>query len=310
MFKILILIHLLIVFCTNISYSKDGYKIIVKVSGEIITNHDIEIEKSYLSALNPKISTIPKDEMNKIAKQSLIREIIKEKEVLRYFDVEYEASKLMGLAKNLYTRLNINTEEDFINYLGEYGLSLETVLKKLSIEANWNSLIYQKFKGQIAINKDEIKKKLELESSNLKVEKFFLLSEILFTAKDKEEYELKYKKIIDNINQKDFKSTATIYSLSDTAKFGGEIGWVSKNDISEKIYNLVNKLKVNDFSEPLRVGGGFLIIKLDNIKTEKIKNNLEEKFNNIVSKETNRQLNQFSTIYFKKIKKQSFIYEM
>ena len=115
---------------------------------------------------------------------------------------------------------------------------------------------------------------------------------------------------MDTIKEKGFKSAAIIYSLSDTAKFGGEIGWVSKNDISEKIYNLVNKLKVNDFSEPLRVGGGFLIIKLDNIKTEKIKNNLEEKFNNIVSKETNRQLNQFSTIYFKKIKKQSFIYEM
>ena len=136
-----------------------------------------------------------------------------------------------------------------------------------------------------------------------------MLSEVVFTAKNKEDYESNYKKILNSINEKGFASTATIYSLSDTAKFGGKIGWMSKNDISEKIYNQIYNLKINEFSKPLKIGTGFLLINIDDIKEEQRENNLEEKYSSMVGIEKNRQLNQFSTIYYRKIKKQMFIYE-
>ncbi len=310
MFRILTLILFCKYLCfSNILYANDDFKIIVKVNKEIISNHDIEKEKDYLSALNPKILSIPENDIKRIAKQSLIREIIKEKEVSKYYVLDLQSSALIEQTKNLYLRLNINTEEEFKIYLAKYDLDLEDVLKKLAIETNWNTLIYQKYKNQININKSKIKKKLELEFSNAKTEKLFLLSEIVFTAKNQEEYKDKYKKIENNIKEKSFKSTATIYSLSDTAKFGGEIGWMSKNNISEKIYNQISTLEVNEFTKPIKIGTGFLLIHIDNIKEEKKKNNLEEQYNKIVAGETNRQLNQYSTIYFKKIEKQSFIYE-
>jgi len=291
------------------SYAKDSYKIIVKVDNEIVSNHDIEKEKKYLSALNPEILNISDDEFQKIARQSFIREIIKEKEVSKYYEIDYQSSKTIQIAKNLYTRLNFNSEEEFETHLKKYDLSLKDVLKKLAIESSWNTLIYQKYKGKIDIDKDKIKKDLELESSIAKKEKFFLLSEIVFSANNKAEYDINYKKIVKTIREKNFRTAATIYSLSDTAKFGGEIGWFSKNDISEKVYNQISILKINEFTEPIKIGTGFLLINLDQVKEEKRESNMEEKYNKIVSKETNRQLNQYSTIYFKKIEKQSFIYE-
>ena len=309
MFKISTLIYLFIVLCPDILYSSDNYKIIVKVNNEIISNYDIEKEKKYLSALNPKILNIPDDEIKEIAKQSLIREIIKEKEVSKYYDVDYQSPDLIKLAENLYTRLNINSEEEFKIHLKKYDLDLKDVLKKLAIESNWNAFIYQRFKSLIKIDKDKIKKNLELEFSTAKQEKLFLLSEILFSAKDQEEYEDVYKKIINTIKEKDFKSAAAIYSLSNTAKFGGEIGWVSKNDISEKIYKQILNIKVNEFTKPLRIATGFLLISIDDIKVEERENNLEERYSSIISNETTRQLNQHSIIYFKKIEKRSFIYE-
>jgi len=310
MFKILTLIHLLVALGFSCISSANGeYKIIVKVNGEIISNHDIKKEKNYLSALNPKILNIPEDEIKKISKQSLIREIIKEKEISKFFDIDYQSPDLIRLTKNLYIRLNINSEEEFKVYLTKYDLDLKDVLKKLAIESNWNALIYKKYKDQINIDKDKIKKNLELRSSIAKTEKLFLLSEIVFTAKNKEEYDDGYKKIIDTIKKKDFKSAATIYSLSDTAKFGGEIGWVRKNEISEKIYKQISTLKINEFTKPFKMATGFLLINLDAIKQEERKNNFEEQYNNIIMKETNRQLNQYSTIYFKKLEKQSFVYE-
>ena len=310
MFKISTLVYFLIALCINgISWANGEYKIIVKVNNEIISNHDIEKEKNYLSALNPKVLNIKDDEIKKIAKQSLIREIIKEKELSKYYDIDYQSPQLIKIAKNFYTKLNIKSEEEFKIHLKKYNLNLDDVLKKLAIETNWNALIFQKYNNQINIDKDKIKKKLKLEFSNAKKEKLFLLSEIVFTAKNKKEYDDNYKKIIETINEKGFRSAATIYSLSDTAKFGGEIGWVSKNDISEKIYKQISNLKINEFTEPFKIGTGFLLISIDDIKEEEKKNNLEDQFNKVLNIERNRQLNQHSTIYFKKIEKQSFIYE-
>jgi peptidyl-prolyl cis-trans isomerase SurA len=295
---------------SSISHANEKYKIIVKVNDEIVSNYDVEMEKNYLSALNPKILSIPTNEIKKIAKQSLIREIIKKNEVSKYYDVDYASlENLNPLAEKLYKNLGIESEEEFKIYLKKYNLELKDILIKLAIESNWNALIYEKYKDQVNIDKDKIKKKLKKESNiNIK-EKLFLLSEIVFTAKNKEEYKLNYQKIINTIKDKDFKSAATIYSLSDTAKFGGKIGWIGKKDISEKIYKHISILKINEITKPIKIGTGFLILNLDNTKEEKREGNLEENFNKFIFKETNRQLNEYSIIYFKKIEKQSFIYE-
>ena len=308
--KKLILIYFFIATCfSNIANSNDDYKIVVKVNNEIISNYDIEKEMRYLSALNPKILEITEDEIKKIAKQSLIREIIKENEISKFYDVNYESPSLIELAESLYSRMNVSSEEEFKIYLAKYNLSLNDVLKKLAIENNWNSLIYERYKNQINIDEDKIKENLEVEFTNNKTEKLFLLSEILFTAKNKEDFDINYKKILETIQEKNFTSAASIYSLSDTAKFGGKIGWVSKNDVSKKIYKQISILEINQFTQPLKVATGFLLINLDDIKTREREINSKEVFNNIVIQETNRQLNQFSTIYFKKVKKQNFIYE-
>ena len=309
MFKIIIFVYFFISLCGGLSFADSDYKIIVKVNKRIISNYDIKREMEYLSALNPKINSISEEEIQKIAKKSLIREIIKDKETSKYFKNIDQSPDLTNPLNNIYTKLNITSEEDFVNYLAKFDLNLKDVRKKLAIELNWNSMIYQIYKSKINIDKDKIKKKLALDSVSSKIKKMFSISEIVFTAKNKEEFNDKYKKIVENIEEKDFKSTATIYSSSDTAQFEGKIGWVSENDVSEEIYQKIYKLKINEFSKPIKIGAGFILINLDAVKEEKQKINIEEKFAYIVNKETNRQLNQYSIIYYKKIERQSYIYE-
>ena len=309
MFKIIIFVYFFINLCGNFSFADNDYKIVVKVNKRIISNYDIRKEIEYLSALNPKILSISKEDIQKIAKKSLIREIIKDKETSKYFKNIDLSPDLTSPLNNIYTKLNITSEEEFVGYLTKFDLDLKDVRKKLAIELNWNSMIYQMYKSKLNVNEDKIKKNLALESANSKIKKMFLISEIVFTAKNKEEFNDKYKKIVDSIEEKDFKSTATIYSSSDTSQFEGKIGWVSKNDVSEEIYQQIYKLKINEFSKPIKIGAGFILINLDAVKEEKQKINLEEKFAYIINKETNRQLNQYSSIHYKKIERQSFIYE-
>ena len=154
-----------------------------------------------------------------------------------------------------------------------------------------------------------MKNKLNEEKSKLNKQEVFLLSEILFNAESKEALEKKYKKILKSIKEIGFKNTANIYSVSDTAKFGGLLGWIQKNQISKKIYNELSKINVGDFTSPINVPGGVIIIKINEKKISELEIDYNLELKKMIQFEKNRQLRQFSSIYYKKIKNNSEIYE-
>ena len=117
------------------------------------------------------------------------------------------------------------------------------------------------------------------------------------------------KKINSSINEIGFENTANLYSLSDTAKFGGKIGWVEKENIMKKLSELIVKIKVGDHSKPIQIGNNFLIIKLGDVKESLMEVNEDIELKKLITYEQNRQLNQFSKIYFNKIRKNATISE-
>ena len=80
--------------------------------------------------------------------------------------------------------------------------------------------------------------------------------------------------------------------------------------ISIKLKNEITDLKIGEFSKPIIIPGGALILKLENIKEINNEINLEKKLNELVRYSTNEQLNQFSNIYFNKVKKNIKINEL
>ena len=69
-------------------------------------------------------------------------------------------------------------------------------------------------------------------------------------------------------------------------------------------------MKVNEYTNPIKVSGGFLLLKINDVKEINKQIDLEKETNLIVRKQTNDQLNQFSNIYFNKIKKNIRINEI
>ena len=124
-------------------------------------------------------------------------------------------------------------------------------------------MIYTKYKDQVNVDTNKLKKKI---SSSKKIENSFLISEIFFIPKNKQDKEKKVKEIYDSINEKGFKLSATIYSKSDSAKVGGLIGWVNENEISESIANKIKFLKKGEYTQPIQMPGGILIIQLNIIQ--------------------------------------------
>ena len=207
-----------------------------KVDNEIITNIDLVNEKNYLIALNNKLSSVSSKELNELSKNSLIKEKIKIKELNKFFDLEKVKTFGEKITKNYYENIGIKNKEDFEMYLKNFNLEYGDVKRKLTIEAMWNRLIYKKYNDKININEDKLKKSLsdKIKNSPQKMVEYNL-SEIVFELNSSEEIKKKYKLIQNNINKYGFKETASLISISGTASSGGDVGWVKKTHLSNKI---------------------------------------------------------------------------
>ena len=307
--KILILISLALTTFIQIANSYEN-RIILKIDREIVTNLDIKNEARYLSALNPKLMELNEDKIFDISKNSVIRENIKKIEILKNTkDFEVSNDFLEKIIQSRYKSLGLNSKNEFINYLENFNIKIDTVVKKIKIEALWNQLIFFKFSKNIKINKEKLKKDIE-KNTNLNETRQFLLKEILFDVKESSNLDKKYDQIKKSISETGFENTASIYSISDTAKVGGLLGWIDENSLNSKIKNSLLGLKLNEYSKPIILTGGFLILQISDIKVIKEKLDIDKELANAINAETNRQLNQFSNIYFNKIKKEIAINEI
>ena len=284
-------------------------KIVLKIENQIVTSVDIINEKNYLQALNPSIKNLDEERLNLISKNSLIREKIKENEILKYTEtIKLDESFLNELIKQRYSRLNLDNNNEFLNYIKGFNIDIETIKKKISIEALWNQLIYQKFAEKIKVDKEKLKKQLNIKFA--KGEKNFLLSEIVFKVKNKEELASKYKEIVNNINKDNFESAALIHSISDSSPLGGKLGWIKESSLNKIIRTELNNLIKDEITKPIFTPNGYLVLKVDDIKYIKKKYDQKAELNELVKVITNQQLNQQSVLYFNKVKKNTNIYEL
>ena len=293
----------LILFIFNITNASSiESKIIYVIENEIITNIDIKNEFKYISALNSQLKNLPKEKIFNIARESILREKIKKVEILKNFkNLDVNEEYLDLLIKNIYNNLKINSHEEFKNYLKNYNLEIRDIEEKIKIEALWNELIVKKYNSKININIEQIKR--DIKNTKSLINKNYLLSEIVFEIKDTKKLNEKYILIKKSTEDIGFKNTASIYSISDTSKIGGNIGWINERSLSKAIYENIYQLKKGEISKPLIIPGGILILKINDIKNETMKLDPEKELERIVSFKKNRQLNQYSKIYFNKIKK-------
>ena len=218
--------------------------------------------KNYLIALNNNLKNLNKDQIYKVSKNSLVREIIKKIELVKFFDLEKSNILTEGLIKNLYKNLKFNNKNEFNSYLKNYNLNTEKVGKKILIEALWNQLIFDKFNKNVKIDENKLKVKLKNELNKKKIEEFNL-SEIVFQVDSNEKIEEKNKKILNFIKNNGFENAANTFSVSDSSKFGGKIGWVNKTQISKIILEKINNLKTGQITNPIQINNGYIILKLE-----------------------------------------------
>ena len=305
-FKTIIISVIFSIIFFSISLSIEN-KILFKVNNEIITSIDILTELKYLGIINKDLKKTTNNQAFEIVKRSLIREKIKEIELKKLLkEIEVEEKFLNNLLINYFKSINIKTISEFEKFFISQDIDPNLIKKKISIEILWNQFIYSKFKQNVKIDR----KSIQNELSNNVIKKEFLLSEILFNINENEKLNDKIVLLKKEINEKGFSQTALSYSISDTSNKGGKLGWVSETIMNQKIKNELKKIKVGDHTNPMVIPGGFLIIKIKDIREVDNSSDLNDEIEKIIKDKTNEQLNQFSNIYFNKIKKDMVINEL
>ena len=273
--------------------------IVAEINQEVITNIDVDFEKRYLVSLNPNLLKLDQNRITDYAKDSLINEKIKRIEIEKRFKIVPNEQLLSKVISNIYTSIGISSLSEFENYLAQNNIDIERVKEKISIEIAWNDLIVKTFANEIEIDQNLIKKQLE-KFDKEKIENL-LLSEIIFTINNKNEFESKYNEIKESINDIGFEETARIYSLSDSKKSGGNLGWIYKNQLSKEIKDGLDEITIGNFTKPIITSGGFLILKLNDIKLESVEIDKDTQLKKMIEFERERQLTRFSTLYYKRI---------
>lgn len=298
--KKIIIFFLLSIFITEKSFSLNN-SIVLTIDDKIITKIDIQNEINYLKALNPNINELSKEKINSIGRNSLLREKIKELEIYKYIDdLSIDENYLNSLIKGRYEKLNFLNKDEFLAYLNNYNINIKDIEKKLSIEATWNQLIYSKFSSNVKINKEKLREKII--KNNNKGTNSYLISEILFNVNNKNELDIKYNQIMQSIDNSGFENAALSFSISDTSSVGGKLGWINENSLNNEIRNKLSQLKISETTDPIFTPSGYLILKINDKKIIKKKYDLDKQLSKAIKFETNRQLNQISNNYFKKIK--------
>ena len=282
-------------------------KILFKINNKIVTTIDVQNEIDYLNSVNPTFKSLENNKIIEISKNSLIRSKIKEITLEKMVQkIELDKNEFERALISNYSNIGINNIAELEEYLLQFNIQIQKLKKRVSIDSYWNQIIYDIYKDKIKIDLNQIKKNILKDN----IQKEFLLSEIVFNIEIEENFEEKLKNIKKSIDEKGFENTALIYSVSGSVNMGGKLGWITENSINQEILIEILKTGINNYTKPIKIPSGFIILKIDEIRETEKNVNFDEELQKIIRAKTNEQLNQYSNLFFNKVKKDIVINEL
>ena len=297
--KILILLLIQLSLISK-SSSSENITIVGKIANKIITSYDVKKETSYLKILNSNLSNLDDKKIFEIGKNSLSNELIKKKELEKFFDLKKENSFLEQIFQNFYKDLGLKNENEFKKYLSiNKTYTVDEIKEKLKIEIMWNQLIYELYNRQVSIDENELLKRINNEKNIIEE---YLLYEIFFRLENSENLNEKKEKILSSISDIGFNNTANLYSISESSSYGGKIGWVKETNLSEIIKIELEKIDIGQHSKVMQIGNNFMILKIEDKKSSNKIIDKKTRLEELKKFEVNKQLNLYSNMHFNKIK--------
>ena len=301
--KKLLFIFFLLINTEQLSSQIDN-SIIITVGNYPITRLDLEKEMKIITVLSKiRINEENKKQIKDLAVQSLVKRSIKKSEIERLKITQFNKKDVNFQISNISKNLGLE-KEDFKIFLQQNNIKYEDISERFEIDLKWNSAIFKLYKNKITLNTIEIEDKINSEVEKVKLSKSVLLSEIQVNVSS-ENLESTTNNVLSEIKEVGFDKAAIKLSISNSAKDGGNIGWLNENKLSMTIYEGIKNLKKGEISKPIILEETMIIILKKDEKNNSY--NLENIKNNIVKQEKMKKLEMFSNSHYSDLEKKTNI---
>jgi peptidyl-prolyl cis-trans isomerase SurA len=300
MIKKLKVLIILIYFIASQAYALEN-KIILKVDNDIITSLDIFEEIKTLKFFNENLNQISNEEIYKIGLESLLNHKIKKNEVLVNFgnlNLKNE-DYLKALIENTYKKKGYKNLREFKDKLNNKGINFNYYEEKIKTNILWGQIVYSKYSNKIIIDENDLLEKIKNQKN---LNRSFNLSEIVFQIENINELDTKYQLIKSDIEKIGFENSILKYSQNISSDNNGQLGWVDEKFINKNIQDQLDNIAIGAITKPIRIPSGFLILKKNDVKTIEQEIDIEEELKKLVNYERDKLLNNYSNIYFNKVK--------
>ena len=278
-------------------------KIVLKVGNKIITSY--EVKNKILRSLFLSNTEVNQKNINNIKSQILENLILlKLKEVeLEKYNFKADKTKVNNYILRSTSNDKFTIKEKFKNN----DLDFNLYIKEIETEFKWRQFIFRQYSNKIEINQSLIIEEVNKILNSKSVSKEYNLSEIEILKSTAETNEKLTLKILQEIKSNGFESTALKLSISSTASQKGNLGWINEKMLSKRIYNIVEKMKPGQISEPIIEVDNILFLKLNSIRD--IENNIDaDKLKNtLLDQKRNEMFDLYSKSHLSKLKNNFFI---
>lgn len=232
----------------------------------------VAIQQGIRPETEQELEKLQKDILNQMISERLFLIEARMDTSIRVLDEEVEQALDEHILK---IASQFDTEEQFLNQLNLEGLSLRSYKKKLRPEVE-NQLLKQRLiskkLAKISISKQEVLDFYEeFKDSIPEQPEAIRLAHILITFQASGATEDSVRQLAEKVRENavagaDFTTLAATYSLGPSALTGGDLGFVSRDDVVPEFGRVAFSLIPGDISGAVRTQFGYHIIRCEEIE--------------------------------------------
>jgi peptidyl-prolyl cis-trans isomerase SurA len=170
--------------------------------------------------------------------------------------------RMSEMAERSNATLDVMTTE-----LSQNGVSVGTLRSQIRAEMAWQRLIAGMYGSRVRISPNDVTETQQRIASNARRPQYEM-SEIFLAAETPEEFnqmEQGAMRLLEQMQQRaPFPLVARQFSQSPSAAAGGDLGWISANELPPELQPIAEQLQPGQVSLPVRTQNGVYIIAMRN----------------------------------------------
>lgn len=248
-----------------VATAQDVQRIAAIVNDQVISAYDLE-QRVKLVVVTAGLQPTP--EVVERVKEQVLPRLIEEELKLqkaKEFEIKIEQKEIDSAITNIAKRNNMSGPQ-ILDMLGKSGINAETLRRQIAADNAWGVIIRGRFAQQISVSPEEIDQALEQLQSGLDKPQYQLLEIFLDVESSDQDAQVRAaaERLVQQMRSGEarFQDVARQFSQSSSASTGGDVGWVSGEQLPAEVSRFVSQMRPGTLSVPVRTRGGYYIVAL------------------------------------------------